>query len=348
MSKVFSFAPNLDKYKNPPKKILPSLPKFIPGRIQRDELSKVFGTLSSISIQSAEDGNFMKTTQKSPEIASSPVIKQLLDEPQSITTIHTGYEILSNVACPRDEEIWTCGDSTMNLFSIKKGSLLKSVTTKSGTAPQDITVTNSGDLIYTDHVERTVNIVKNEEIQTAFRLQNWKPRGICCTSSNDLLVIMNSDDGMESKAVRYSGYTETQTIQFDEHDRPIYSPGRYNTKYITENRNHDICVADSGATAVVVVNRAGKLRFRYTGLIPAPKNRLFCPRGITTDSQSHIITADENNDCVHVIDKDRQFLRYIECGLNKPVGLCINSNNNLFVAEWGKEQVKKIKYRSEV
>ncbi|XP_062583685.1 uncharacterized protein LOC134245412 [Saccostrea cucullata] len=286
----------------------------------------------------------MKTTQKSPEAGSSPSVKQLVDEPETVTTIDTGYENLYEVACLSDEEIWTSGDdNTVKLFSINQGSLLKSIKTKSGNMPWDIAVTTSGDLVYTDNSDRTVNIVKNEEIEEVIRLQNWIPRGICSTSSGDLLVIMISDD-KQTKVVRYSGSIEKQTNQFDDKGKLLYSSSRYNTYYITENRNLDICVSDEGPKAVVVVNQAGKLRFRYTGNTPAPRNKRFYPGGITTDSQSHILTADIDNDCVHVIDQDGQFLRYIDCGLSEPHGLCIDTNDNLFVAQNGNKQVKKVKY----
>ena len=49
-------------------------------------------------------------------------------------------------------------------------------------------------------------------------------------------------------------------------------------------RNFDICMADLGAVVVVVVNAAGKLRFRYTGS-PSAKQQSFKPLGITTSGQ---------------------------------------------------------------
>ncbi|XP_062594199.1 uncharacterized protein LOC134255699 [Saccostrea cucullata] len=344
LSKLFSVTPNVQIYRNLPHKITLSLPEFIPGKIH-EELCKLFGTLSPSSFTSDKNGYSMKTTQKSPEAGSSPPVKQLLDEPKTVTTIDTGYRELYRVSCLSDDEIWTRGnDSTMKLFSINQGSLLKSITTRSGNIPYNIAVTKSGDLVYTDYSDRTVNIVKNEKIEEVIRLQNWEPRGVCSISSGDLLVIMVSDDYKQTKVVRYSGSTEKQTIQFDDKGKPLYSSGLYYTYYITENRNLDICVSDSEANAVVVVNQAGKLRFRYTGHTPAPKNQLFYPQGITTDSQSHILTADHNNDCVHIIDQDGQFLHYIDCGLSQPYGLCTDTNDNLFVAQCGNRQMKKIKY----
>ncbi|XP_062573468.1 LOW QUALITY PROTEIN: uncharacterized protein LOC134235351 [Saccostrea cucullata] len=344
LSKLLGVTSNADRYKNLPHKLAPSLPKFIQGKIQGEELCKSFGILSSGSLTSDKHGYSMKTTQKSPEAGSSPPVKQLLDEPETVTTIDTGYVTLYNVACLSDEEIWTSGhEKTMKLYSINQGSLLKSITTKSGNTPYDIAVTKSGDLVYTDYNDRTVNIVMNEKIEEVIRLQNWKPEGVCSTSSGDLLVIMYSDDYKQTKVVRYSGSTEKQTIQFDDKGKPLYSSG-LSDRYITENRNLDICVSDCGARAVVVVNQAGKLRFRYTGHTPAPKNKPFNPVGITTDSQSHILTADSNNACVHIIDQDGQFLRYIDCGLSEPQGLCTDTNDNLFVAQLKNRQVKKIKY----
>ncbi|XP_062580315.1 uncharacterized protein LOC134242245 [Saccostrea cucullata] len=342
ISEIFKFASvNITRYKNIPEKILPYLPKFTQGRIQRrKELGKLFGTLSSSSLNSDEHGYSMKTTHKSPEAGSSPPVKQLLDEPETVTTMKTECS-LYHAACLNDEEIWTSGDEkTMKLFSISQGSLLKSIRTKSGNRPYDIAVTKCRDLIYTDYIDSTVNIVKNEKIEEVIRLQNWIPKGVCSTSSGDLLVIMISDDRKQTKVVRFSGSTEKQSIQFDDQGKPLYSS---DSDYISENRNLDICVSD-GAGAVVVVNQVGKLRFRYTGHTNAPKNKPFHPRGITTDSQSHILTADNNNDCVHIIDQDGQFLRYIECGLNNPIGLCTDTYDNLFVAECNKDQVKKIKF----
>ncbi|XP_062590496.1 tripartite motif-containing protein 2-like [Saccostrea cucullata] len=266
--------------------------------------------------------------------------KPLLDESKVIATINTGY-IPRGVSCQSDEEFWTCGqDKMMKLYNLQ-GKLLKLIQTKSGKWPGDITVTRSGDLVYTDPDTRTVNIVKNKQIWQVIRLQDWKPYCVYGTSSGDLLVTMYSDD-KQSKVVRYTGSIEKQTIQFDSEGKPLYSSGYL--KHISENRNLDICVADQKAKAVVVVNYAGKLRFRYTGH-PSTTKGSFDPLGITIDSQSRILTADCNNHCIHILDQDEQFLHYIDnCDLKYPWGLCVDTRDKLVVAEFNSGKVKMIEY----
>lgn len=63
--------------------------------------------------------------------------------------------------------------------------------------------------------------------------------------------------------------------------------------------NLDICVADNGARAVVVVTQAGKLRFRYTGTSTSREGKID-PIGISSDIQCQILTSDSDNNCIHI------------------------------------------------
>ncbi|XP_078321717.1 uncharacterized protein LOC111112040 [Crassostrea virginica] len=337
---VSKYRSRIAEFRKLPNKLKISLPNFLPQKINREELLKQIGSLSPLSIETEEQGY----TVPSSGAESSPPARPLLDVTLLITDIPTtGYGRLLNVSCLSDEEIWTSGDSKiMKLYNLK-GELLKSIQTKSGTEPEDIAVTRSGGLVYADYNSRSINLVSGTQIQTLIRLRGWRPWGLNCTSSGDLLVIMTSDDGKQTKVVRYSGSTDKQTIQRDDQGKPLYSSGD-NTKYLSENRNSDICVADYKAGAVVVVSAAGELRFRYTGP-PSTTRGSFYPFSITTDSQANILTADSLNHRIHIIDQDGLFLRFIHnCGLQDPWGLCVDSRDNLFVAEYWTGKVKKLQY----
>lgn len=238
--------------------------------------------------------------------------------------------------CLSDEEIWSSGkDSIVRLFNLQ-GTLLKSIKTKSGNRPSDIAVTERGHLIYSDPNDRSVYMVQtsNTKITKKIRLLEFIPLNICSACFDDLLVMMVRDDNKESKVVRYSEFKEKHSIQFNAMGQPLYSSD-CSDKYISENRNLDICVADQTMGAVVVVNSEGEYRFMYTGL-PSSTDESFRPFGITTDNQGMILTADLNNNRIHVIDQNGHFLRYIyDCGIQLPWGVCLDTRDNLFVAENG-------------
>lgn len=238
------------------------------------------------------------------------------------------------------KEIWT---STTDCFIICINSLgerVKEIATKSEEMPCDINVSCDGDLLYCDWTQKTVNKIANGQIKEIIRLEKWKPTNIFAISPDDILVVMRNDDNTESKVVRFSGDKEKQTIQFDEY-------GNDKIKYIAVNKNKNICVADWAAGAVVVIRHTEELRFRYTGYPINYKGHPFLPSGITTNSQGQIFTADYNNHCIHILAQDGQFLRLIE-NVKHPYGLCVDSHDNLMVAEHFTGDVKVIKYLKEI
>eukprot|EP00105_Crassostrea_gigas_P037112 XP_019921260.1 PREDICTED: uncharacterized protein LOC109618296 [Crassostrea gigas] len=321
-----------------PESLFISLPSIYPCKIRRE--SVVQNCRSFTTRMVIHDGGF---TMDSPCTQPTTTYKYFMDKPRIISYIETGYGPY-NMSRLSDDEIWMSGtDNIMRLYNLD-GDLLKSIQTKSGNVPTFLAVTRNGDLVYTDYKDRTVNMMKDTEIQTLIRLKGWVPHGVCSTSSDDLLVVMDSDDGEQTKVVRYSGSKKIQSIQYDNEGKNLYSLC-YHSFHITENRNLDICVTDNIAGEVVVVNQAGKLRFRYTGPSSLGFQESFNPRGITTDSLCRILISDSQNRRIHIIDQDGQFLRYIDsCGLYRPIALCINTEDNIFVADEGTGQVNVIEY----
>nr|XP_022300415.1 uncharacterized protein LOC111108672 [Crassostrea virginica] len=336
VSPTIHYSSKNEEFSKLPPKVNVSIPKLIPKQTEREALRNLIGKITPLSTI-LEERVF---TAKKPNTS----VRELLDKPEVLNTIKTGHEHLRSVTCLNEEQIWTSGETAdIKCFNIQ-GVLQKTIKTKSGQWPNDIALDRDRALLYSDWKTRTVYKVKNDQTEEIITLKGWRPFNLCITSSSDLLVTMYSDDKTQSKAVRYSGSTVKQTIQFDEEGQPLYS-GNAKIKYISENRNLDICVADSEANAVVVVNQAGKLRFRYNGHPSPTKNKTFVPRGITTDGQNRILTVDRENNCIHIIDKDGQFLCYIDiCELENSWGLCVDSNDNLFVGEYSKGNVKKIRY----
>eukprot|EP00105_Crassostrea_gigas_P035815 XP_019919963.1 PREDICTED: uncharacterized protein LOC109617740 [Crassostrea gigas] len=240
------------EFRKLPPKLKVSLPSFTPQKINKEQ----FGSLSSLSNKI----EVHEYTMDAPDADTSAPYRTLIDEPRIVKDIKT-ERLVRSVSCLSGEHIWTSGsDSIMRLYNLQ-GELMKSVKTKSGTLPGDIAVTQKGDLVYTDYSDRSINMMKNTDVQKLIKLQGWKPRNVCCTSSDDLLVVMISGDGRKANVVRYSGPSEKQTIEFNDKGQPLYLS--YDIKYIKENKNLDICVADYTAGAIVVVNQAGKLRFTF-------------------------------------------------------------------------------------
>ena len=320
-----------EEFRSLPAQFQVTLPTFTPHVFNREQIDHHVGFLSELKI----------TYPARPFITEPRIISNISIEFGTDKSKHNAF---LSVSCLSDSKFWTCGydDKIMRLYNLQ-GELVKSVQTISGNMPYDIAVTGNNTLVYTDYTDKSKKIVGDTEIQPLIKLDGWIPLRVCSSSSGDLLVIiMDSDDDTQSRAVSYSGSTQKQTIQWDDQGYPFYTSGH--NKYISENINWDICVVDCGVRAIVVVSAAGKLRFRYTGPTSTTEES-FDPLDITTDSQGNILITDFYNQRIHILDQNGHFLRYIDnCGLDCPWGLCVDSRDSLFVAEYRTGKVKKIQY----
>ena len=150
------------------------------------------------------------------------------------------------------------------------------------------------------------------------------------------------DTQTKNKIIRYQGQNIKQEISKDGEGIPIFKDGDY-LLYMSESNNGDVCVSDTNANTVVVLNKRGRVRFLYDGT-PARTKKSFDPRYIITDALSQIIVTDYKNKCLHILDQNGQFLRCVDnCGLEKPCGLSVDSEGRLWVGcERG--EIKVIKY----
>ncbi|XP_048737979.2 E3 ubiquitin-protein ligase TRIM71-like [Ostrea edulis] len=320
----------VSKYADVAPEIVVSLPTFTPGDRHLDQLSNFVGKLSPSLFKPI-----------APPRDKGRNSCTLAENPKVITTINTDCKKLGKILL-KCGVIWICDQYSTNILSMsEEGEPLTTISVKVNHQVRDIAVSSTGELIYIDNGSKTVNMIRNNQIETIISLQPWTPLQVFCSVSGDLLIIIH--DRTSSKLVRYSGKSVVQSIQFDQ-GKHLYSSTN-KLKYVTENINRDICVADNGIKAVVVVNGEGKFRFRYTGRHSMSKGGELQFKGIATDFLGNILVADcDYNHCIHIIDKDGKFLRYVDnCELKYPFALCVQ-DEHIFVGEYYSGKMKKIKY----
>ena len=278
---------------------------------------------------------------KSPADAFYLASKNLLKKARVIATIPTNHHPIDRICCVKTEEAWISGDKSLDITRLDiHGSVLDTISRKTNWPLRDMASTKKRKLIYSD--KQTVKIVKRTRTESLITpSQGWIPKGLCCTRSGEILVHVNR--GKSNKITKYRGETIIQEFDEEIDGSQIFTDGD-NMLYICESNNRDICVTDSNADTVVVMDRIGRVRFRYNGRA-SKTSKSFSPRYIVTDALSHIIITDYGNDCLHILDQNGYFLKYLDnCGIEKPNGLSVDSVGRLWVGLNRTGVVKVIEY----
>lgn len=334
VTKTLSYISRNSALKCLPKKLEVSIPKFISQPINGDLIAEMFGVIVGFSIS-----EYIEEHEQNTEILRHRC-RGFLDKPETYSSFETQIKCPDKVACQCKGKLWIAGnEGSLKLFKCdalqpESGATSSSLTLKHvnlNKGPTDIAVTRTRDLIYGIKLENTVFIFKKDKAEVLINLHDWKLLSLCIAAFGELLVCMTDERNYKCRVVRFNQDPEIrQIIQYDNQGKRLYTPGML-SKYIEENKNGDICLADCDAGAVIVTDKAGKFRFRYAGTISFQKSDKFSPVGIATDSVAQILVSDSLQ--VHIVDKNGQFLRFLDIVCSNPMRLALDEDDNLYIAD---------------
>uniref|UniRef100_A0A8W8KJN4 Tripartite motif-containing protein 2 n=1 Tax=Magallana gigas TaxID=29159 RepID=A0A8W8KJN4_MAGGI len=154
-----------------------------------------------------------------------------------------------------------------------------------------------------------------------------EPRGLAFNSFGHLLVCVYSKKDKRSFVERYDKNMEK--VQEIEHngDKKLYEE----PCFVCCNRNGDVCVADHGLNAIVVVDQFGVFQFSYRG----QNVKSFRPYSLATDRLCNIVITDNANHEVHLLDKYGQFLGFLTTGpkIKRPGAVDIDEEGKVWIGE---------------
>ncbi|XP_052677993.1 uncharacterized protein LOC128159005 [Crassostrea angulata] len=328
----------------------PVPPIFTVGQYSKEDVAKLLGRITvpntkpenrKIKPMETASTQLKPTGKQRKQDREKSDVEQTLCLSSSVTKVRK-YTV------PGVDDVYhiSLGKSGRLLFNDYDGNLvqtdlqenqLQKIQTSGGSGYH--TVTQDGDLIYTDKRNKVIYRITPDNTITEFiKTGDWEPLSIHSSHINgDILVGMWKDG--EGKVTRYNKTgTEIQNIPRDNKGQVL----RTYPHYITENINGDVCVSDCGIDAVVVMDKSGQHRFSYTG-----KGSGFTPYGICTDVLGHILICDYGSETVHLLDQDGQFLSLLltlQQGVEHPRSVCLDGENNLWVGQRNTNTVTVYKY----
>ncbi|XP_052690122.1 uncharacterized protein LOC128168069 [Crassostrea angulata] len=337
-----------------PETTKPVSPVFTAGQYSKEDITKLLGRVtvpdtkpeirkiktmeSTVSTQLKYTGEQRKQDREKSDM------KQTLSLSSSVTKVKEytvpGVGSVYHLSLGKSGRLWGSDENGNLVQTDLQGNQLQKIQT-SGKYDGYHTVTQNGNLIFTDRKNKVINRIKEDNTVTEFiKTGDWEPLSIHSSHINeDILVGMGTY--REAKVTRYNKTgKEIQNIQRDNKEQELYK----NPNYITENINGDICTSDTNKNAVVVVNKSGQHRFSYTG-----HGSEFYPYGTCTDLLGHIIVCNGyiGKSTLDIIDQDGQFLSLLltpQQGIGYPRCLCVDDENGLHVGQYITNTVTVYKY----
>lgn len=243
-------------------------------------------------------------------------------------------------------DYWTNDVSLMS----NEGYLIRSVETDG--VVFDIAVTNDDDFLYTTNDGNKVTKFVDDNLRVIYEdYSGFTARGITVTDDGSIVVCLYNEKTKEGKLTCLAD-TGITTVEYDADDgKSLFQ----NPMRVCSNRNGDLIVLQKNKI-IIVIDSCKRKRFSYDGRVKGrdgtaaeglKKVKDYDPGDIVTDKHGHILISDNNNSCVHILDKDGNFLKLIDTkalGLLYPLGMCIDASGRLVVCSYVIGKINAVTY----
>ena len=241
----------------------------------------------------------------------------LIPTPSVQSQFHTETDTPS-VTCIGSGQAWVRTDDRRLQLVDRHGTVQNTIYTDFDFS--DMVLSPQGDILLTDINNKCIRAISDDKTcQTLFKLQ-WTPCGLCCLQNGNIAVTFY----MEGRVVIYSGSGKV----VKELDKKLF---RKPDRVAQSKVNSDLYISDTGAEKVVELDKDYRVRYEYTG---QGDRESFSPRGLCTDNAGRVLITDWDDDRVHILEQDGQFLQYLlteEQGLDGPYSIDVDREGNAWV-----------------
>ncbi|XP_055997484.1 uncharacterized protein LOC125646466 [Ostrea edulis] len=241
------------------------------------------------------------------------------------------------VAPISDTEAWVCCGWGSKEIGLYHTSGEKKVTVKLDINVNHIVLTKSGDLLVSSYNGQTIKRVDQTLKVSTFADLTFFSRGMTLTDDDCVYVCgaerkgssgPTSEDNRRNVIAKYSlDGSLVSDLTISPHD----------AHRITLTVDNKICFSDyekSNKRQIVLMDENGLELCKYAGPPRHEQESPFYPLDLTCDHYGHIIVSDWNNDCVHLMNKNTDFLQFLVEkgeGIENPNALAIDREGRLWV-----------------
>ena len=321
---------------------------FKPNTCTKNDVAPLYGSIENYHITRPSSFVIEESRATSPTFSVELVSEFTCSDPAG-----------SNVHAIRpvsESEAWvSCGwSSTDIMFYDKSGNQKASLTLD--IQVDHLCLTSSGDVLASSYNGTTLHKIDENLHISEFASLDFFPSGLCATNNGHIYVCgtiklcssMNGGQTKTSKGKHKHVITRLSSIGeiVSEIDVSPHDPHR-----LAVDQEGRIFFSDYGADKkrkFIVMAPTGQILKTYEGPldINLTLDNTFYPLGVCLDRYGNLLVADWNNDCIHMLNKDGQFVRFLltkEHGITCPNALAIDSEDQLWVGN-GVGDIKVFRY----